>query len=137
MNSKVGNLTKPAPHIWSSVVTSKQLNLNKLSDADDLKRWGCQRSQKPTFEFFCVYCCPIISGVNIPFLTKVLKISLPPNCFKLHPLFNVWVWKSNSIFPYKKMHLKKFHIYFFQRGHLCIPQKVTFLINAYTNKYHL
>jgi len=30
MNSKVGNLAKPAPQIWDSEAAPKQLNLNKL-----------------------------------------------------------------------------------------------------------
>ena len=37
MNSKVGNLAKLAPQIWDSEAVPKQLNLNKLSDADGFK----------------------------------------------------------------------------------------------------
>jgi len=33
MNSKVGNLAKPTPQVWSSKAAMKQLNLNKLGDA--------------------------------------------------------------------------------------------------------
>jgi hypothetical protein len=33
----------------------KQLNLNKLGDASSLKDVDVRRSQKPTFEFTCVY----------------------------------------------------------------------------------
>ncbi|MBU6382763.1 MAG: hypothetical protein KGR16_00385 [Verrucomicrobia bacterium] len=55
MNSKVGNLAKPAPHVWGSEAAPKQLNLNKLSDAGGSKHVDVRRSQNPTFEFICVY----------------------------------------------------------------------------------
>jgi hypothetical protein len=54
MNSKVGNLAKPTPHVWSSKARTKQLNLNKLGDAVGSKDADVRRSQKPTFEFICV-----------------------------------------------------------------------------------
>jgi chromosomal replication initiator protein len=55
MDSKVGNLAKPAPQIWDSEAATKQLNLNKLSDAGGLKDVDARSSQKPTFESICVY----------------------------------------------------------------------------------
>jgi death-on-curing family protein len=54
VNSKVGNLAKPAPQIWDNEVALKQLNLNKLSDAGGPKDEDVRRSRKPTFEFICV-----------------------------------------------------------------------------------
>jgi hypothetical protein len=37
----------------------KQPNLNKLGDAGSLKDVDARRSQKPTFEFSCVYTCKL------------------------------------------------------------------------------
>lgn len=37
MNSKLGNLTKPAPRIWCSKAVPKQHNLRKLGDAGSIK----------------------------------------------------------------------------------------------------
>ncbi len=54
MNSKFGNLAKPAPQLWDNKMVSKQLNLNKLGDADSSKDVDVRRSQKPNFEFICV-----------------------------------------------------------------------------------
>ncbi|MBX3718292.1 MAG: hypothetical protein KF898_01430 [Parachlamydiales bacterium] len=54
MNSKVGNLAKPTPQVWSSKATTKRLNLNKLGDAVGSEDADVRRSQKPTFEFICV-----------------------------------------------------------------------------------
>jgi hypothetical protein len=55
MNSKIGNLAKPAPQIWDNEVAPKQLNLNKLGDAGGPKDEDVRRRQKPIFEFICVY----------------------------------------------------------------------------------
>lgn len=55
MDSKVGNLAKPAPQIWGSEAPLKQLNLNKLSDGSGPKGADVRRSEKPTFESICVY----------------------------------------------------------------------------------
>jgi hypothetical protein len=55
MNSKFGNLAKPAPQIWISEAAPKQLNLNKLSDTGGSKDANVRPSQKPKFEFISVY----------------------------------------------------------------------------------
>jgi hypothetical protein len=55
MSSKIGNLAKSAPQIWSSGAAPKQLNLNKLSDAGGSKAEDVRRSQKPIFELISVY----------------------------------------------------------------------------------
>ncbi len=55
VNSKFGNLAKPAPQLWNNEMVPKQLNLNKLNDAGSPKDGDVRRSQKPKFEFICVY----------------------------------------------------------------------------------
>jgi hypothetical protein len=55
MNSKVGNLAKPAQQVRSSEAVLKQLNLNMLSNGSGFKDADVWRSQKSTFEFICVY----------------------------------------------------------------------------------
>jgi hypothetical protein len=55
MNSKFGNLAKPAPQIWSSEAALKAAQLGpKLSDTGGSKDADARPSQKPKFEFISV-----------------------------------------------------------------------------------
>ena len=52
MNSKFGNLAKPAPQIWSSETATKQLNLNRLSDAVGFKDGDAGKAKNQILSLF-------------------------------------------------------------------------------------
>ncbi|MBI3508455.1 MAG: hypothetical protein HY069_02305 [Chlamydiia bacterium] len=49
-DSKIGRCQGGAPILSQAKPASKQLNLNKLSDADGLKSGGCPTPAEPVFE---------------------------------------------------------------------------------------
>ena len=62
MNSKLGSLTRRRPDFEPGFVAPKQLNLKSLAMQAGLKAVAARGSQKPSFEFICVYTA---IGLNI------------------------------------------------------------------------
>ncbi|MBI3508619.1 MAG: hypothetical protein HY069_03155 [Chlamydiia bacterium] len=54
-DSKIGRCQGGAPILSQAKPASKQLNLNKLSNADGLKSGGCPTPAEPIFESRSVY----------------------------------------------------------------------------------
>lgn len=79
MDSKFGNLAKPAPKIWGNEVATKQLNLNSSRDAGGPKDEDVRRSQKPNFEFVCVYMRHIVRGFVLVAIGSVVLGWAPQN----------------------------------------------------------